>query len=441
MAYASSGMFREWPGTISRSDYLQRLYSQRSSAPRLGLDPTEHSQRPLRSVGLGILESLSGPVATVATVPLSGAQMQPPHGINVNPEIAQKVRHNGQRQVKDNFVNRVVEKCGPAVVRIQTEQKVEVPAFTNADIFSFFFGIRPDRSSPERKIKGQGSGFCVDASNGVILTNAHVVQGADRITAHFAGKHASLECELLETDEVIDLAALKVKEKTKLPLPVMPLGYSEVVKTGDWTIVLGNPLGLQNTCTLGIVSSLDRSTGETGFDWMRHPLIQTDAAVNQGNSGGPMLNEVGEVIGMISMRALFGEGIGFAIPVDSIRSALPSLISRKKVPRPYIGVKMKSSLESFGQGAFVEMVLEGSPAEEAKLQENDQIVEVNGQKLCHFDQVQMAVRSTKVGGRLKLKIKRGKETVSATVTTADIRKLREAKGQESPKRARVVIIP
>eukprot|EP00435_Cladocopium_sp_Y103_P056427 s786_g19.t1 len=357
----------EWPGTISRSEYLQRLYGQRSSAPRLGLHSTELQQRPLRSVGLGILESLSGPVATV---PLSGAQMKPPHGISVNPEIPQKVRRNsGQRQVKDNFVNRVVEMCGPAVVRIQTEQKVEVPAFTNL---------------------------------------GGLTQRATK-------------------DEVIDLAALKVKEKTKLPLPAMPLGYSEVVKTG-------NPLGLQNTCTLGIVSSLDRSTGETGFDWMRHPLIQTDAAVNQGNSGGPMLNEDGEVIGMISMRALFGEGIGFAIPVDSIRSALPSLISRKKVPRPYIGLKMKSSLESCGQGAFVEMVLEGSPAEEAKLQENDQIVEVNGQKLRHFDQVQMAVRSTKVGGQLKLKIKRGKETVSATVTTADIRKLREAKGQESPKR-------
>ena len=123
-----------------RSGWLNResCEGQRSSAPSL-LDPTGPTvsqQRPLRSVGLGILESFSsfsGPVASVATVPLSGAQMQPPHGINVNPEISKgpKVRHSGQRQVKDNFVNRVVEKCGPAVVRIQTEQKVEVPAFTN----------------------------------------------------------------------------------------------------------------------------------------------------------------------------------------------------------------------------------------------------------------------------------------------------------------------
>ena len=153
-----------------------------------------------------------------------------------------------------------------------------------------------------------------------------------------------------------------------------------------------------------------------------------------------MLNELGEVIGMISMRALFGEGIGFAIPVDSIRSALPNLISKKKVPRPYIGLKMKSVESEPSGGAYVEMVLEGSPAAEAKIKENDQILEVNGQKLRHFEQVQIAIRSTKVGGQVKLKIRRGKESISTTVTTADIRKLREAKGQESPKR-RVVIIP
>merc|ERR1712203_545461 len=122
----------------------------------------------------------------------------------------------------------------------------------------------------------------------------------------------------------------------------MALGDSESVRTGDWAVVLGNPLGLQNTCTLGIVSSLDRSTGETGFDWMRHPLLQTDAAVNQGNSGGPLLNEIGEVIGMISMRAMFGEGIGFATPVDTISKALPALMKQQKVPHSYMGLKLRA---------------------------------------------------------------------------------------------------
>eukprot|EP00913_Durusdinium_trenchii_P031153 g29171.t1 len=375
-----------------RFPYLDRLYSQRSEQ----LAPARTQQRSLRAAGAGILES-HGPVAMM---PLSGAQVA--HGIAIDQQKPSKVGQHS-RQVKDNFVNRVVEKCGPAVVRIQTEQKVELPAIANADLFSFFFGLRPDA---ERKIKGQGSGFCVDAEKGVILTNAHVVQSADRITAHFAGRPGSgahgsrgvgVECELLETDEVIDLAVLQVKEwevhefiaakfdKSKLPLPAMSLGSSETVKTGDWTIVLGNPLGLQNTCTLGIVSSLDRSTGETGFDWMRHPLIQTDAAVNQGNS-------------IISMRALFGEGIGFAIPVESIKGALPTLLARKKVPRSYIGVKSLGlhrhpcwSCRAVATGprmkftddspAVIETVLEKSPAKEAKLQEEDQILEVNGHKV------------------------------------------------------------
>ncbi|CAK9105009.1 Putative serine protease HhoA [Durusdinium trenchii] len=437
MAYGGHAAWHAgpWPGTVSRGEYLDRLYSQRSEQ----LAPARTQQRSLRAAG--ILES-HGPVAMM---PLSGAQVA--HGIAIDQQKPSKVGQHS-RQVKDNFVfwqsiemnvNRVVEKCGPAVVRIQTEQKVELPAIANADLFSFFFGLRPDA---ERKIKGQGSGFCVDAEKGVILTNAHVprchladvgamserdlvVQSADRITAHFAGRPGSgahgsrgvgVECELLETDEVIDLAVLQVKEwevhefidKSKLPLPAMSLGSSETVKTGDWTIVLGNPLGLQNTCTLGIVSSLDRSTGETGFDWMRHPLIQTDAAVNQGNSGGPMLNE----LGIISMRALFGEGIGFAIPVESIKGALPTLLARKKVPRSYIGVKslglhrMKFTDDS---PAVIETVLEKSPAKEAKLQEEDQILEVNGHKVRHFDQIQKAVRNLPVGGQLKLKLKRGQE--------------------------------
>ncbi|CAE7447384.1 hhoA [Symbiodinium natans] len=344
-------------------------------------------------------------------------------------------------EVKDNFVNRVAEKCGGAVVRIQTEQKVEIPSFGNADIFSFFFGIKPEVNQKERKIKGQGSGFCVDGAAGVVLTNAHVVQGADRILASFPGKRVALECEILETDEVIDLAALRVKDKSQLPLPSMAMGASDTVKTGDWTIVLGNPLGLQNTCTLGIVSSLDRSTGETGFDWMRHPLIQTDAAVNQGNSGGPMLNEVGEVIGMISMRALFGEGIGFAIPVDSIRTALPSLLAGKKVPRSYIGVKMAMRDDSGREHAVVDVVLDGSPAAEAGLKVGDHIAEVSGRKVRHFDEVQLAVRSLPVDSRLKLKVRRGEKSTTLVVTTADIRRLREASPASPGGRPRVVILP
>jgi len=301
--------------------------------------------------------------------------------------------------------------------------------------------VRPERVRQERRVHGHGSGFCIDGSGGVILTNAHVVQGADKISANFAGRGAPMQCEVLETDEVIDLAVIRVKDKSRLPLPSMSLGSSETVRTGDWSVVLGNPLGLQNTCTLGIISSLDRSTGETGFDWMRHPLLQTDAAVNQGNSGGPMLNELGEVVGIISMRALFGEGIGFAIPIDSIKSALPSLLLGKKVPRSYLGIKMGTAPGGrSAEGAFVETVLDGSPAEHAGFQVSDQILEVNGRTVRHFEDVQTLVRSAQVGSKINFKVKRDKDKssmVSLAVTAADIKKLR----QGSDGSRRVIVLP
>lgn len=356
------------------------------------------------------------------------------------------------RQVKDNFVNRVVERAGPAVVRVETEQNVETPALDNSDIFSFFFGVKPDVRQQERKVRGHGSGFCIDGVTGVILTNAHVVQDADRLSVTFPGRTAPLDCEVLEIDEAIDVAAIRVKERPKSQLPSMPLGFSESLRTGDWAIVLGNPLGLQNTCTLGIISSLDRSTGETGFDWMRHPLLQTDAAVNQGNSGGPMLNENGEVVGMISMRALFGEGIGFAIPSDSIRSAMTSLLQKKKVPRAYIGLKMTATSPSSshrqreGEGVFVEMVVPRSPAEKAGFEVDDQIMEIDGRKVRHFDEVQTLIRSARVGVQANFKVKRAETTHKLKVQTADIRQLRDAQAQAAKGRSpqgqrRVMVIP
>lgn len=150
--------------------------------------------------------------------------------------------------------------------------------------------------------------------------------------------------ELLGTDEVLDLAVLRLLKS--IPSQCVPLGCSSGLKPGDWSIVLGHPLGLNNTVTLGIISSLERSSGETGWDWMRHALIQTDAAVNQGNSGGPLLNELGQCVGIISMRALFGEGIGFAIPIDAVKAALPLMMKRKTVPHAYLGIKMANHSDS-----------------------------------------------------------------------------------------------
>mmetsp|Transcript_73850 Transcript_73850/g.175803 ORF Transcript_73850/g.175803 Transcript_73850/m.175803 type:complete len:459 (-) Transcript_73850:70-1446(-) len=438
---------------IARADYMVRLSQERGllgpasatcpaavAKPGNGIANDHKSQHYADTAGVGVqVEQLSQ-----MTMPaMSGL----PRSTGLKPAVSSK-----PRSVGDNFVNRVVEQCGPAVVRVEIEQKVEMPAMDNSDVFSFFFGIRPERQQQERRVRGHGSGFCIDGRKGLVLTNAHVVEGADKVTVSFAGHGAPLDCEVLEIDEVIDLAVLQTKKPPKSPLPQMDLGTSENLKTGDWAIVLGNPFGLQNTCTLGIVSSLDRSTGETGFDWMRHPLLQTDAAVNQGNSGGPMLNEVGQVIGMISMRALFGEGIGFAIPIDSIKSALPSLMQRNKVPRSYLGLKLASGppggrfVERSREGAYVEMVLPNSPAASAGLEVEDQIVEANGRKVGRFDELQEMVRSAKVGTQMSLKVRRGGEVKSLRVETADIRRLktnseksRRGRGGAGPRQ--IIIMP
>jgi len=325
----------------------------------------------------------------------------------------------------------VVEQCGAAVLRVDTEQRVEDSG--EADVLAFFFGMRPDDSKKERKRRGHGSGFCIDPS-GVILTNAHVVRSADRVTVTFPGSQEAMLAEVLETDEVLDVAVLRVKNPAGKPLPHLKLGSAQTLKTGDWAIVLGNPLGLNNTCTLGIISSMDRSSGEAGLDWLLHPMLQTDAAVNQGNSGGPLLNENGEAVGMISTRAMNGEGIGFAIPIDNVAACVPALLQRRKVPRSYMGIKMATltpdECETEGlppgtEGAFVSMVLPDSPASVAGILAGDIIIEVDLMGVKRVDQVQSAVNRAQVGSKIVLKLNRGSKNITVGVTTEDVRQIRE----------------
>jgi len=402
-----------------------------------------------------------------------GVQVQACRGVpqfsSLNEPGAAKTVTN--RQVGDNFVAKVVDKYGKAVVRVQIERTVTTGL--DADIFSFFFGGKPAKEKKE-KVRGHGSGFC--AEGGIVLTNAHVVQGADTIYVIFP-HGLKEEVELLGTDEVLDLAVLRLLKST--PTHSVPLGCSSGLKPGDWSIVLGHPLGLNNTVTLGIISSLERSSGETGWDWMRHALIQTDAAVNQGNSGGPLLNELGQCVGIISMRALFGEGIGFAIPIDAVKAALPLIMKRKIVPHAYLGIKMAnhsdsdvdecgsdkvSSTNTTNTGgkkgskkrdvhqhqhqhkARVELVLPGSPADKGGLKAGDIITDVDGVKASRMEDVQSKVREAAVGKKMRFKLVRkegGKDVkVTATVTTADVSDLKKEKesNKESNSAPRLIIV-
>jgi len=221
-----------------------------------------------------------------------------------------------------NFVPAVVEKVGPAVVRIDASKTVtsQTPDVFNDPFFRQFFGSEFP-TPPEKQIeRGTGSGFIIGA-DGRILTNAHVVDGADTVTVilkdgrRFQGK-------VLGEDPVTDVAVVKIQADH---LPTVALGNSEQLKPGEWAIAIGNPLGLDNTVTTGIISATGRSSSLVGVPDKRVSFIQTDAAINPGNSGGPLLNQRGEVIGMNTAIIQGAQGLGFAIPIIAITKVVKTL--------------------------------------------------------------------------------------------------------------------
>ena len=324
-----------------------------------------------------------------------------------------------------SFVTAAVNLVGPAVVRIDTERTVtrnSDPLFDDP-FFRRFFGDDLAQQLPrEQHLRGQGSGFIIDSS-GVILTNAHVVDNADKVTVTLKDGR-TLEGEVRGTDEVTDLAVVKVNGGN---LPVAPLGDSTQVQVGDWAIALGNPLGLDNTVTLGIVSTLKRSSAQAGIPDKRLDFIQTDAAINPGNSGGPLLNERGEVIGINTAIRAGANGIGFAIPIDKAKAVSAQLVKGEKVAHPYVGVQMVTLTPQIAKennqapnspfivpeinGVLVMGVLPNTPAEAAGIRIGDVIVEVNNQTVSSAEELQNIVENSQVGQQLQFKVRRGNQTL------------------------------
>ncbi|MBW4681700.1 MAG: trypsin-like peptidase domain-containing protein [Microcoleus vaginatus WJT46-NPBG5] len=324
-----------------------------------------------------------------------------------------------------SFVTAAVNLVGPAVVRIDTERTVtrnSDPLFDDP-FFRRFFGDDLAQQLPrEQHLRGQGSGFIIDSS-GVILTNAHVVDNADKVTVTLKDGR-TLEGEVRGTDEVTDLAVVKVNGGN---LPVAPLGDSTQVQVGDWAIALGNPLGLDNTVTLGIVSTLKRSSAQAGIPDKRLDFIQTDAAINPGNSGGPLLNERGEVIGINTAIRAGANGIGFAIPIDKAKAVSAQLVKGEKVAHPYVGVQMVTLTPQIAKennqapnspfivpeinGVLVMGVLPNTPAEAAGIRIGDVIVEVNNQTVSSAEQLQNIVENSQVGQQLQFKVRRGNQSL------------------------------
>lgn len=321
-----------------------------------------------------------------------------------------------------SFVTQAVRTVGTAVVRIDTERVIR-PSATGLDplfedpALAKLFGEQPTRPRLER---GQGSGFIISA-DGYLLTNAHVVRNAQKVTVTLTDGR-SFAGVVKGSDEFLDLAVVKVDAEGK-KMPVAPMGASGELEVGDWVIAVGNPVGLDNTVTLGIVSSLNRSSSEVGIPEKRLNLIQTSASLNPGSSGGPICNQWGEVVGISTAVRANAEAIGFAIPIDIAKDVVSELAKGNTIAHAFVGIKMTNLTPAFARqnnqdpnstgivpevdGALVVRVVPKSPAAEAGVRRNDVIVAIDGKSVRNAKDVQAIVDRSRVGQLVQMQVMRG----------------------------------
>jgi serine protease Do len=328
--------------------------------------------------------------------------------------------------VPQNYVSRVVSRVGNSVVRIDASRKVatNVPAAFNDPFFKEFFGSQMPNIPNEQIQRGMGSGFVV-SSDGLILTNAHVVEGSDQVKVTLKdGK--TYQGKVMGTDPLTDVAVVKIEATG---LPAVTFADSDTLQPGEWAIAIGNPLGLDNTVTTGIVSATGRSSAQVGVADKRVSFIQTDAAINPGNSGGPLLNAQGQVIGINTAIIQNAQGLGFAIPVNAARDIAEELIATGKVDHPFLGIQMaqitpelKQELKSQNdfavdatEGILIVEVVPDSPADRAGLKSGDVINQIAEQKITTAAQVQQAVEKTDVGKKINLGLLRNDQQLNLAV--------------------------
>jgi len=312
----------------------------------------------------------------------------------------------------------MVERVSTAVVNIETTVRVRSSnPFSNDPFFRDFFG---DSLRDQTQVEtGVGTGTIITDS-GYILTNYHVVEGADSVLVKLVGSNKPLAAKVVGYDDQLDLAVLKINASGKLP--VLPLGNSDSTRVGEWVIAIGNPYGLDHTVTAGVISAKERPITIEGRQYKN--LIQTDAAINPGNSGGPLLNLNGEVIAINTAVNVQAQGIGFAIPINTAKDVLNQLINQGKVIRPYMGVYLRDLSQELAdylgapntKGALVAEIMYGSPAAKAGIRKGDIILEVNGSEIEDSTALTEKIGKMKVGSKVELKILRERRQITITVT-------------------------
>ena len=336
--------------------------------------------------------------------------------------------------ITNETFSQLAEKLKPAVVNISTTMVVKGQPFFGGppspfgerdpfrEFWEKFFGGEMPR---ERETRSLGSGVIIN-KEGYIVTNNHVVENAKEIVVMLHNEK-DYKAQVVGRDKKTDLALIKIEAEGDLP--VAPLGDSDKLEVGEWVLAIGNPFGLAETVTAGIVSAKGRVIGAGPYD----DFIQTDASINPGNSGGPLFNFWGEVVGINTAIIATGQGIGFAIPINLAKEILPQLKDRGRVTRGWLGVGIQrvtpELAESFGlkeaKGALVSQVFKDSPADKAGIRQGDIIIEFDGKKIEDFGDLSRIVASTPVGKAVTIKVFRGGQVISLETTVAEMEEPKE----------------
>ena len=326
-----------------------------------------------------------------------------------------------------SFITKAVKKTGASVVTIDTQRFVENRQFSRDSrifldpYFERFFGLQLPPENQPRIEQSQGSGFIF--GDGLVMTNAHVVNRSQKLIVGLSNG-TKYKGKLIGQDLLTDLAVIKLEGKG--PWPKAKLGDSTKIEVGDWAIAVGNPFGLENTVTLGIISNLNRNVSQLGIYDKKFELIQTDAAINPGNSGGPLLNSKGEVIGINTLiRSGPGAGLSFAIPINKAKNIASQLIKNGKVIHPMIGINLidENYFETNESIVKVGYVVPNSPAAKSGIFINDIILKVGKTNINNSSDVINTISKNGIDKFIKITLKRKNKIIKLQVKPTDITNL------------------